>query len=43
MPATFYNHVVLASFGADGGIVYVLPDTRPMAQVFPRFAAATGG
>jgi hypothetical protein len=43
VPATFYEHVVLASFGADGGIVYVLPDTKPMAQVFPRFAAATGG
>ena len=43
VPAAFYEHVVLASFGADGGIVYVLPDTKPMAQVFPRFAAATGG
>ena len=43
VPATFYQHVVLASFGADGGVVYVLPDTKPMAEVFPRFAAAAGG
>jgi hypothetical protein len=43
VPATFYEHVVLASFGADGGVVYVLPDTKPMAEVFPRFAAASGG
>lgn len=43
VPAAFYEHVVLASFGADGGIVYVLPDTKPIAAVFPRFAAASSG
>ena len=44
VPAKFYA-VLLKAFG-DGGVVYVLPDTKPVAEVFPAFAAnaaATAG
>jgi hypothetical protein len=39
VPAAFYRDVVLTTF-AGGGIVYVLPDTQPLEQVFPAFARA---
>jgi len=31
--------VVVAAFG-DGGVVYVLPDTKPVEDVFPALAAS---
>ncbi len=34
VPAAFYNEVVSPSFTATAGIVYVLPETRPVGQVF---------
>ncbi len=39
VPARFYDRVVLKAFHSAGGIVYVLPDTRPLDEVFPAFAA----
>ena len=39
VPAKFYDKVVLTAFG-DGGVVYILPDTKPVEAVFPAFAAA---
>jgi hypothetical protein len=40
VPAKFYHGVVEKAF-AGGGIVYVLPDTKTVAEVFPAFATAT--
>ena len=34
VPATFYSEVISPSFAATAGIVYVLPETRPVRQVF---------
>jgi len=34
VPAAFYNKVVNPSFTGTSGIVYVLPETRPVRQVF---------
>jgi hypothetical protein len=34
VPAAFYNNVVSPSFAGTAGIVYVLPETRPLRQVF---------
>jgi hypothetical protein len=34
VPAAFYNQVIGPSFAATAGIVYVLPETRPVRQVF---------
>jgi len=34
VPAAFYERVAWPSFAA-GGVVYVLPETRPLAEVFP--------
>jgi hypothetical protein len=42
VPATFYDKVVLTSFRKRGGIVYILPDTRPVQDVFPAFAETLG-
>lgn len=41
VPAAFYRDVVLKAFADGGGVVYILPDTRPLAEVFPAFAALT--
>jgi hypothetical protein len=40
VPAKFYADVVKKAFEA-GGVVYVLPDTKAMADVFPDFVAAS--
>lgn len=32
----FYTKQVLPLFGKTGGVVYILPDTRPLDDVFPR-------
>ena len=42
VPATFYDKVVLTSFRKRGGVVYILPDTRPVQEVFPAFAETLG-
>jgi hypothetical protein len=43
VPKTFYDNVVLAALAGGNAIVYVLPDTKPIKDVFPVFAAAAGG
>jgi len=46
VPKAFYNHVLSPLFRKKGGYVYVLPDTEPLEQVFPRLriqAAMNGG
>jgi len=35
-PKDFYEDVVRPNFEKTGGIVYVLPDTKPLEDVFPR-------
>ena len=35
VPADFYYHVVKTTFSAPQGIVYILPETRSLAEVFP--------
>jgi hypothetical protein len=42
VPAAFYKDVVLQAFGGGSGVVYILPDTKPIEAVFPAFAALTG-
>lgn len=34
VPAKFYDQVVLPTFKGTQGIVYVLPDTRPVSEIF---------
>jgi hypothetical protein len=34
VPPAFFNGVVVRDFAAEGGIVYVLPDTLPLETVF---------
>jgi len=36
VPIAFYNKGVVPQFGKKGGYVYVLPDTKPLEEVFPR-------
>ena len=35
LPAAFYDLSVKPAFAASGGIVYVLPETRPLHATFP--------
>src|SRR5205085_10444361 len=35
LPTAFYAQYVAKPFAAKGGVAYVLPDTRPLAAVFP--------
>jgi hypothetical protein len=37
VPAKFYRDVVRKTFMGTHGVVYVLPDTRPVEEVFPTF------
>ena len=39
VPAAFYQGVVRPAFAGGEGVVYILPETRPFADVFPAFAA----
>lgn len=39
VPATFYTQKVTPAFKAKGGIVYVLPDTKALEDVFPALHA----
>lgn len=41
VPAEFYNKVVNPSFTGTHGIVYVLPETRPVRQVFGSYDVET--
>ena len=34
VPAAFYDHVVIPAFTGTVGIVYILPETRPLREVF---------
>lgn len=36
VPTAFYKMNVQPLFEEEGGVVYVLPDTRPLEEVFPR-------
>jgi len=36
---TFYNNVVEPIFNGAGGVVYILPETRPLAATFPGYRA----
>ncbi len=35
VPAAFYASVAWPSFAEGGGMIYVLPETRPLVEVFP--------
>lgn len=37
VPVKFYESVVSALFNGTGGIVYVLPETRPVQEVFKSY------
>ena len=41
VPAVFYNKVVKPIFTGTSGIVYVLPETRPVRQVFGSYDVET--
>ncbi len=43
VPEMFYDDVVLPALGGGAAVVYILPDTKPMRDVFPGFAAVIGG
>ena len=38
VPATFYDAVIDPAFAATSGVVYILPETRPIEQVFTQLA-----
>jgi hypothetical protein len=40
VPLAFYGKLVRPLFGKKGGVVYVLPDTKRLEDVFPRLRAA---
>ena len=43
VPATFYDDVVLTALASgNAAVVYILPDTKAIDDVFPAFAAAGG-
>lgn len=37
VPTTFYNKVVTPMFSKGTGIVYILPETKPLNEAFPAF------
>lgn len=39
VPAAFYDRVVIPAFAGTVGIVYILPETRPITDVFPTLSA----
>jgi len=39
VPTAFYDAVVHPAFARTSGVVYILPETRPIAQVFAGYAA----
>lgn len=42
VPAAFFRDVVRKVLAGGGGVVYVLPDTRPVEEVFPGLASRAG-
>lgn len=42
VPVSFYRDVLQPLFAEAGGIVYILPETRPFEDVFPRMQVAAG-
>ena len=40
VPANFYQEKIVPVFERAGGVVYVLPDTKPLEAVFPRVTIA---
>lgn len=40
VPAAFYDAVIDRAFAATSGVVYILPETRPIEKVFAAFRAA---
>ncbi len=43
VPSAFYHDVVLSALTGGAAVVYVLPDSKAVAEVFPVFAATLGG
>jgi hypothetical protein len=43
VPARFYREVVLRAFADGSGVVYILPDTKSLEEVFPGLAAQAIG
>jgi hypothetical protein len=41
VPAAFYDAVIDPAFAATSGVVYILPETRPIEQVFVQLASAS--
>jgi hypothetical protein len=39
VPAAFYANLVAPTFEGAGGVVYILPDTKALEEVFPALAA----
>ncbi|MDB5417089.1 MAG: hypothetical protein JWP50_508, partial [Phenylobacterium sp.] len=37
VPARFYDSVVRAAFTGTNGVVYILPEVRSLASVFPAY------
>jgi hypothetical protein len=37
VPRKFYRDVVQPAFSKSNGVFYILPDTKPLAEVFPGF------
>ena len=42
VPKSFYEDVVLTALNGGDAVVYVMPDTKPIGEVFPAFAASSG-
>jgi hypothetical protein len=40
VPKAFYRKSLQSLFGKEGGYVYVLPDTKPLEEVFPQLRVA---
>jgi len=41
VPAAFYDAVIDPAFAATSGVVYILPETRPIEQVFVQLASSS--
>lgn len=42
VPASFYKEVVLPAFKGTNGVAYVLPETKPLNEVFPSYRPQEG-
>ena len=42
LPKAFFTDVAWPRFSVDGGMIYVLPETRPLAAVFPALRPTPG-